>query len=336
MSPGLAAVIFIVLLGLSVAVASGVERPFSQVDRRFTEALLSTRKSSKTADILAEIEPAKDHEGGGGGGAGGKAKRRSALGKVSDRMAGRKIGGWLAPRLRRADVRLQVAEFYLISAGAGVFGIVAGWVADRAMISLVLGLAGFLGPLLFLTRRLSKRRKSLEAQLADSLTLVSNSLRSGYSFLQAMDVVAKEMPLPISREFEFVLREARVNIPVDTALENLAQRVQSDHLDLAITAIMTQRQIGGNLSEVLDNITNTIRERARLAAEISTLTASGRLSGWVVAGIPIALVVLVSSINPEFMSPLWTHPVGWAAMGVALVMQILGLFLISRIVNIKF
>jgi tight adherence protein B len=251
-------------------------------------------------------------------------------------MAGRKIGGWLAVRLRRADLRLQVAEFYLISAGAGLFGMVVGWVADRAMISLALGLVGFLGPFLYLSRRLSQRRKSLEAQLADSLTLVSNSLRSGYSFLQAMDVVAKEMPNPISREFEFVLREARVNIPVETALENLALRVQSDHLDLAITAIMTQRQIGGNLSEVLDNITNTIRERARLAAEISTLTASGRLSGWVVAGIPIALVVLVSSINPEFMRPLWTHPVGWGAMGVALVMQVLGLFVISRIVNVKF
>ncbi|MDP2871768.1 MAG: type II secretion system F family protein [Bacillota bacterium] len=333
MSYGLLAVVFLVVLGVTLAAATMVERPYAHVDRRITKVLRSTRQPSKVADILAEIEPGREEESGAPA---GKLRKRSPLGRVSDRMAGRRLGGRLAVRLRRADLKLQVAEFVLLSAGAGAFGLLTGWVANRAVLSITLGLGGIAGPFLYLTMRLGRRRKALDAQLADSLTLVSNSLRSGYSFLQAMDVVAKEMPMPISREFEFVLRETRVNIPVETALENLAQRVQSDHLDLAITAILTQRQIGGNLSEVLDNITSTIRERARLAAEIGTLTASGRLSGWVVAGIPIALVFLVSAINPEFMRPLYTHPMGWAAMGVALVMQILGLFVISRIVNVKF
>lgn len=333
MSYGLLAVAFLVVLGLTLAAAAMAERPYARVDRRIAQVLQSARQLNRAADILAEVEQGAGREGAPGA---GTKHRRSPLGRVSDQMAARRMGNWLAVRLRRADLRLQVAEFMVLSFGAGVFGLVAGWVANRAVLSLTLGLGGLFGPSLYVSRRLAQRRRALEAQLADSLALISNSLRSGYSFLQAMDVVAKEMPMPIAREFEFVLRETRVNIPIETALENLGRRVESEHLDLAITAILTQRQIGGNLSEVLDNITSTIRERARLAAEVGTLTASGRMSGWVVAGIPIALVFLVSAINPEFMRPLWTHPVGWAAMGVALTMQLIGLFIISRIINVKF
>jgi tight adherence protein B len=151
-----------------------------------------------------------------------------------------------------------------------------------------------------------------------------------------MDVVAKESPAPISREFEMVLRETRVNIPIEESLLNLVNRTQSPDIDLTVTAMLIQRQVGGNMAEVMDNIAATIRDRAKLAAEVRTLTATGRASGMVVACVPAALAVLVSAINPEFMRPLWTHPIGWAALAIGATMQLTGAFIISRIVKVKY
>jgi tight adherence protein B len=328
-------VTFLTVLLLTSMVALIGDRRFRQADARMREAMELTRSADRAADLIAEVERRQQPLSPG-------AARRQAgqvqrlLRLVSDRLAGEGFGNWLALRLRRADVRLQVAEFVFVTAGLGAVGGVVGWLADRPALSFSLGIGGVVAPFLLLNHRLSQRQRALEGQLADALSLISNSLRSGYSFLQAMDLVAKEMPSPISREFEQVLRETRVNIPVEAALENLVTRARSKDLDLAVTAILTQRQTGGNLSEVLDNITSTIRERFRIGAEIRTLTASGRLSGWVVAGVPVALVVLVSSVNPEFMRPLFTHPIGWAALGVGIVMQLIGLFFISRITSVKF
>jgi len=325
------AAVFLVT-GLAVYIG---DRRFRQADIRMREAMKLARNSDRAEDLIAEVQRRSEALSAREARAkAGQVRRLVRL--VSERLAGEGFGNWLALRLRRADLRLQVAEFALATSALAVLGFVLGWLVDRPFLSFSLGIAGLFGPFIYLTHRLSQRQRALEGQLADAFSLISNSLRSGYSFLQAMDLVSKEMPAPISREFEQVLRETRVNIPVETALENLVRRARSKDLDLAVTAILTQRQIGGNLSEVLDHITSTIRERFRIAAEIRTLTASGRLSGWVVAGVPTALVVLVSSVNPEFMKPLFTHPIGWAALTVGLVMQIIGLFFISRITTVKF
>lgn len=325
---------FVVFLVVGLTVYVG-DRRFRRADQRMREAMQLSRSSDRAEDLISEVqrrsEPLSPDDARRQAG-----QVRRLVRSVSERLAGEGFGNWLALRLRRADLRLQVAEFVLATGGLALIGVVLGWLVNRPFLSFTLAVAGLVGPFLFLSHRLAQRRRALESQLADALALISNSLRSGYSFLQAMDLVSKEMPPPISREFAQVLRETRVNIPVETALENLVRRARSKDLDLAVTAILTQRQIGGNLSEVLDNITTTIRERFRIAAEIRTLTASGRLSGWVVAGVPAALVVLVSSVNPDFMRPLFTHPIGWAALAIGSVMQLTGLFFISRITSVKF
>jgi tight adherence protein B len=334
-STTLLGIAFVVIFGLASVLAAAGEQPYARLEARLAVMLRRSRNSNALSDIRADTMPANEESSPAEAEKRARSKQR-LLRLISDRLAGKGFGNVLATRLRRADLRLQVAEFVLITVILAALGVVLGWLLDRTFLSFVLAGVGFLAPSIYLNRRLLQRRRAIEGQLADALGLISNSLRSGYSFLQAMDVVAKEMPPPISREFEQVLRETRVNIPVEPALESLVGRVRSDDLDLAITSILIQRQVGGNLSEVLDNITNTVRERARIAAEVRTLTASGRLSGWVVSAVPAALVVLISALNPGFMRPLFTHPIGWAALGAAVVMQAMGAFFISRIMNVKF
>lgn len=324
---------FVTVFLLTLLAASVVDRPYQQAEARLHRALRRVRKSNRREDILAELEPERD---AGAEDRSLAARRERLMRLVSERLAGKGFGNRLAGRLRRADLKFQVAEFMLLVVGLCAGGLLLGWVLGRTAFGGGLALAGAAGPFVYLNLRLARRRRTLDGQLGDALALISNSLRSGYSFLQAMDVVAKEMPQPIGSEFEMVLRETRVNIPVEDALGNLVQRVGSADLDLAVTAMLIQRQVGGNMAEVMDNIATTIRDRAKLAAEVAAITATGRMSGWVVASVPAALIVLVSAINPEFMRPLFTHPIGWAALTVAVLMQLTGAFIISRITNVKF
>lgn len=335
MSAGLAALVFVVIFLLALLTVSRGERPYVQVENRMHRLIRRTRSGDTVEDILSEVERGEDPQNPAE--ARRLAKQRDRLMRlVSERMAGEGIGNSIAQKLRRADLKLQVAEFLLIAVGLSVGGIVLGWLIDRALFGTLMGALGAALPFIYLNRRVVKRRRMLENQLADALSLIANSLRSGYSFLQAMDVVAKESPPPISKEFEMVLRETRVNIPIEEALQNLVARVQSEDLDLTVTAMLIQRQVGGNMAEVMDNIAGTIRDRAKLATEVHTLTATGRMSGWVVASVPAALVVLVSLINPDFMKPLWTDPIGWAALGLGAGMQLTGVFIISRITKVKY
>lgn len=334
MPAGLMVLTFAVVFFLAMIAVTTAERPYAAVEVRLQRAMRRTRRSNSTEDILADIDAQEDDAHGEGRDL--AAKRRQLMRLVSERLAGEGFGNRLAQRLRRADLRLQVAEFILLALGLGLAGMLFGWLFDRIMFGVMMAAIGVLAPFLYLNMRTGKRRKTLEGQLGDSLVLIANSLRSGYSFLQAMDVVAREMPPPIGKEFEMVLRETRINIPVEDALQNLVRRVGSDDLDLAITAMLVQRQVGGNMAEVMDTIATTIRDRAKLKGEVSALTATGRMSGYVVAGVPVGLVLLVSAINPEFMRPLFTHPIGWAAMAVAGCMQLTGAFIISRMTNVKF
>ncbi len=335
MSTGLAAFAFVVVFLLTLLAVVRAERPYVKVETRMHRLIRRTRAGDTVDDILAEVEHSDEPQSPGD--LKRLARQRDRLMKmVSERMAGEGIGNAIAQKLRRADLKLQVAEFLLIVLGMAIGGVVLGWLIDRALFGILMGIIGAAAPFVLLNRRVNKRKRLLEDQLAEALSLIGNSLRSGYSFLQAMDVVAKESPPPISKEFEMVLRETRVNIPIEEALQNLVARANSEDLDLTVTAMLIQRQVGGNMAEVMDNIATTIRDRAKLAGEVQTLTATGRMSGWVVASVPAALVVVVSLINPDFMKPLWTHPIGWAALGIAAFMQLTGVFLISRIIKVKY
>ncbi|MCL6451452.1 MAG: type II secretion system F family protein, partial [Acetobacteraceae bacterium] len=197
------------------------------------------------------------------------------------------------------------------------------------------GGGGLFLPVAYLGHRAERRTRLFNQQLPDALGIMANCLRSGYSIVQALDVVGREMPPPIGREFDQVTREIRVNIPMEDALANLVRRMASPDLDLAVTAILIQRQVGGNLAEVLDRITYTIRERVRILAEVRTLTAQGRVSGWIIALLPVGLGALLYLFDPDYMRPMLSLPLGWLMLGGAAAMQAVGVLVIARIVKIE-
>lgn len=251
-------------------------------------------------------------------------------------LRGVNLAKGLALDLRKADVKLKVSEFILICLGSGLLGLMVGAAVTGSLLFGLLALAGGLFiPRWWVDNRKTGRARLFDRQLPDALNMISSSLRSGYSLLQSIGVVAREMPAPISEEFSRVIKESQFNIPVEEAMANLAERIDSVDLDLAITAMIIQRQVGGNLSEVLDNITTTIRERIRIMGEIRTLTAQGRVSGWIVALLPVGLAVVTYLINPGYIRPLFIHPMGQFMLGLAAGMQLIGLFFIRRIINVQ-
>ncbi|MTI70608.1 MAG: type II secretion system F family protein [Firmicutes bacterium] len=206
---------------------------------------------------------------------------------------------------------------------------------NSMVIAIMFSILGLLIPKQIIKLRKNKRYKMFNEQLGDAIVLISNSLKAGHSFLQAIDSAAREMPEPINKEFGKVLKEMRLGIPTEQALESLINRVESDDLELMVTAVLIQRQVGGNLSEILDTISNTIRERVKLKGEIKTLTAQGRLSGIIVSLLPLALGGALFFINPEYLNGLFETKVGIAILIVAILNQLIGIILINKIVKIE-
>ena len=273
----------------------------------------------------------------------------AALASFNRVVEKRDWGSNLARELARADLALKPTEFLAIRVGA-MLGIPLGMIVLSPFIGLfqspILWIIGFVVgywiPRFWLNRRKNARLKAFNGSLADTITLLANSLRAGSSFLQSVEMVVREAQPPISTEFSRVIREVNLGLPLDDALANLQRRVRSDDLDLMTTAIGIHHQVGGNLAEILDSIAFTIRERVRIKGEIRTLTAQQRMSGYVVGFLPIALVGLLSVIAPTFMAPmfqkppeLFGQPAGLFILGFGGVMMAIGFFFIRRIVDIE-
>lgn len=187
---------------------------------------------------------------------------------------------------------------------------------------------------LYIKIKISRRLNAFTEQMGDTLLMISDAIRVGFSFMQAIDFVAKEMEAPIGEEFAKVIAETHIGTPLETALNNMAKRVQSDDFDLMVAAVLIQRQVGGNLAYILDTISATIMSRIRMKREVKTLTAQGRLSGVVLALLPIFLAVILYIINPQYLQPLLTTPTGHMAIGGALISELVGFLVIQRIVDI--
>ncbi|MCR5833964.1 MAG: type II secretion system F family protein [Selenomonadaceae bacterium] len=182
---------------------------------------------------------------------------------------------------------------------------------------------------------IKRRRKAFTEQLGDCLTTVANALRAGYSFQQAMDVVAREMEPPISTEFERVATDVAMGVPLETALEQMNERIGSADFDLVVTAVLIQREIGGNLAQILDTISTTINERIRMKREIQALTAQGRFSAMVLLVLPFIVAAFCWIFNHDQMQVFVDDPSGRIAIIVAFVMEILGFIIIQKIVDIE-
>lgn len=266
-----------------------------------------------------------------------KADRRdniisTAVGRV---VEGRSFAQNLATQLAQADLKWTVGEFLVSTLLLALLLGLTFYVLGRHVLIPVGVIAGFFIPRIYLGARKTKRLKEFNGQLGDALNLIVNSLRAGYSTVQALEVISNEMPAPISTEFGRVVLELQLGVDFDTAMGNLMRRMPSADMDLIITAMSVQREVGGNLAEVLDAISFTIRERVRIKGEIRTLTSQGRYTGYLITALPFVLGGVIYMLNPEFMGPLFSDPCGWLMVGISLVLIVIGYISISKIVNIE-
>ncbi len=238
--------------------------------------------------------------------------------------------------LDKADIPLKGEEFMLIWLLALIFpGGLALLFFGNIPLALILAVVGMILPHLLISRAKRRRIMKFNTQIGDALVVMSNSLRAGFSFLQSMEMVSKEMQPPIADEFGRTLREMNLGTPTEEAMLNLVGRIESDDLDLVVTAVLIQRQVGGNLAEVLDNISHTIRERVRIKNEIKTLTAQGRLSGIIIALLPIGVALFLSIINPDYLSKIFTTGAGLSLLIGGVISQLIGIVVIRKIVDIE-
>lgn len=237
--------------------------------------------------------------------------------------------------MQQADWPLFGIEFQIILGG---IGLVVGLFLLLLTFKPLNFVLGFLGTIIagyfYLKIHISRRRAAFVGQLGDTLSMVSNALRAGFSFMQAVELISKEMDAPIGSEFRKVLNEINLGGTLEESLENMGKRVASTDFDLMVTAVLIQRQVGGNLAQVLDSISNTINERIRMKNEISSLTAQGKLSGLIVGLIPIFIVGYVISINPRYFDPMLGHLAGKIMLGLAVLFEILAVYIIKKIVDI--
>jgi tight adherence protein B len=252
------------------------------------------------------------------------------------RFAPRHWSEGLDLELIRGNIPLKGGEFLVLQAFLTVlFFLVGLMLTQKIYVGILFAVGGVVLPRLWLKSAQKKKRRQFNNQLADALLVLANSLRAGFSLIQAMEMVSQEMPNPISGEFHLALREMTYGTATETALIHLSERVGSDVLDLLVTAMLIQRQAGGNLAEVLQNIHATIQDRLRIQQEIKTLTAQGRMSGYVIAALPFGIAAVLSLINPSYLFVLFHNPIGWAMLAGGLTSQFIGFLIIRKIITIE-
>lgn len=259
-----------------------------------------------------------------------------------EKLVGEKRGSAIATELARADLKLNPSEYIALNFGAVLLGALLGFLITGAsfqvlsfVFALLGGILGFYAPRFYVRFLQDRRLRAFDSQLGDTIVLLAQSLRSGYSLLQSMETAAKELSQPMSAELGRVTREVGLGLTVQEAMANMLRRMPSDDLDLLITAINVQHEVGGNLAEILDTIAHTIRERIRIIGEIRTITAQQRLSGIILAIVPVALAFVMYLLNPQYISRMWESVCGIMMLVTGGIMIIIGYFVIRRITAIE-
>ncbi|WP_443868753.1 type II secretion system F family protein [Mitsuokella multacida] len=238
--------------------------------------------------------------------------------------------------MQQADWPIRGTEFEaILLLWGGLVGLVTFLVTLKGAMFFVGVLVGILMGFALLGMRIRRRRKKFTNQLGDMLTMVANALRAGFSFMQAFELISREMDAPMGREVQLVVNEVNLGNTLEYALDNMQRRVASPDFELVVTAVLIQRQVGGDLASILDTISETIAERVRMRREVMALTAQGRLSGIVVAVIPVALGLFLEIVNPGYLKPLLETDLGRMFIIGAIIMDMIGFLVIKRIVDIR-
>jgi tight adherence protein B len=242
----------------------------------------------------------------------------------------------LGDKLEGADVSMKPAEWILVHAGitigAGLVGLLLS--SGGILLTLLMALVGAVVPWVYLGIRKSRRLKAFNAQLADTLQLIAGSLSAGLSLAQSLDTVVREGSDPVAGEFRRALVESRLGVQIEDSLDTIADRMDSEDFRWIVMAIRIQREIGGNLSELLLKVAATMREREYLRRQVKTLSAEGKMSAWILGGMPPAIFVYMLVVNPSYVQPMLVTPMGWAMLAAAVVLTVVGAFWMSRVVKV--
>ena len=263
-------------------------------------------------------------------------ERLSALPVLDRLLRGLAIARRLELLLYQSGMTIRVGAFLLLIAALGAVGYVIGSAIFKqtlhgTVLMVVLGFA----PLLVLGYKKSVRQRRFAEEFPDALDLLVSALRAGISFSGALQIVADESPEPVRSEFAIVVEEQALGLDLREALTNMANRLGSVDLKFFVTAVVLQREAGGNLTEVLENTSRLIRDRFRILGDISTFTAAGRLTGVILSALPLGIGIFMVMVAPDYFHKMWDLPVGRSILGFAFLLQLLGWLTIRKIVNIK-
>jgi tight adherence protein B len=306
------------VLGAYLAATRGSEAKRARLHKRLAEALLHSAHTDDVEVILAREE------------------LMSEIPWINRVLIELQVATRLKRVLDQADLHITVTRLMMFSVMAGMLAaLAASMLTISVLVMVAAGLAAAALPLIHVFWKRRKRFDQFLEQLPDTLELMSRALSAGHAFSESLHMVSTEMPEPIATEFRKTYEEQNLGLSLKLALENLTQRVPLLDLRLCVTAILIQRETGGNLAEILEKVAYTIRERFRILGDLKTLTTSSRMSAWLLCGLPIFITIVITGMNPDYMSILWSDPRGHKLIAAALFMQITGMLVVRKILRIK-
>jgi len=306
------------VLGAFLVATQGSDAKRARLRTRLAEALLHSSHTEDVEIILARNE------------------LMSEIPWINRALVNAQAALHLKRLLDQADLQITPSKLIMFAVMAGMLAAMAAGIATQSILMMIV--AGFVVatlPFLYVWFMRKKRLGMFLELLPDALDLVSRALSAGHAFSEALHMVATEMPEPISTEFQKTYEEQNLGLSLKLALENLTQRIPLLDLQMCVTAVMIQRETGGNLAEILEKVSYTIRERFRIMGDLKTLTTSSRMSAWLLCGLPIAVSLVITLMNPEYMSILWKDSRGHVLIAIALFMQLTGMLIVRKILNIK-
>ena len=306
------------VLGAYLLATHGTEKKRAKLQKRLNDALLHSAQAEDVDVVLARNE------------------LMSEIPWVNRTLINLQAALQLKRMLDQADLHITPSRLLMFAFMAGMLGALAASVLTVFIPLMILaGLICASLPLVHVAWRRKKRFDSFLEQLPDGLDLISRALSAGHAFSEALHMVSLEMPEPIATEFRKAYEEQNLGLSLKLALENLTQRMPLLDLRMCVTAVLIQRETGGNLAEILEKVAYTIRERFRIMGDLKTLTTSSRMSAWLLCGLPVTVALAITVLNPDYMSVLWKDPRGHYLIAAALFMQITGMLIVRKILKIK-
>ena len=306
------------VLGANLLTTHGTEAKRARLQKRLAETLLHSAHTEDMEIVLARNE------------------LMSEIPWLNRSLIRLQAALQLKRVLDQADLHITPSRLIMFSAMAGMLaGLAASVISGSLLLILFAGVLAAAVPFVHVWWKRKKRFDAFLEHLPDALDLMSRALSAGHAFSEALHMVSAEMPEPIATEFRKTYEEQNLGLSLKLALDNLTHRIPLLDLRMCVTAVLIQRETGGNLAEILEKVAYTIRERFRIMGDLKTLTTSSRMSAWLLCGLPIGVSFVITAMNPEYMSILWKDPRGHNLIAAALILQGTGMLIVRKILNIK-